>query len=369
MRAASGGMLTKPHTCRDGHSDLHKHPAQGGGSWSRAGEALVPLPLPAAGVGWECGAQPRASSLSVPTFLGPLLTAQGSSQVLQQLQSLTVHATNRLVGVGEAQSPVPPCMAQRECGLRGSWPSAPQSSFLSLMPESMGRTSSASPDMHPQPPPRLPAAPVLCLCHVSLAALPKAAASPPHPCHAWGSAGSCQHHCQPGTPLLLVPAAQSPPPRRTRQGAGTAQPLEWGRELQILHGRQERTPTLPWPCESCSHAGCSHAERSMQQGLGGALPSTDVSSGRGSMAGKKGGEQRHHSMCWVEGPSTTGWRHIQGWPDRTTEAGSTLSSPSRGRCSGARGGTSTRMAATRCPPPEPFTPAPARSRPQCWGTG
>lgn len=111
-------MLTKPRTCRDGHSDLHKHPAQGGGSWSWAGKAPVPLPPhPVSGVGWECGAQPRASSSSVPTLLGPLLRAQGSSQVLQQLQSLAVHATKRVVGVGEAQSPVLPYMAQREFGL------------------------------------------------------------------------------------------------------------------------------------------------------------------------------------------------------------------------------------------------------------
>lgn len=42
------------------------------------------------------------------------------------------------------------------------------------------------------------------------------------------------------------------------------------------------------------------------------LPATDVSSGHGSMAGKKGGEQRHRSPCLAEGTGATGWQHSPG---------------------------------------------------------
>lgn len=124
------------------------------------------------------------------------------------------------------------------------------------------------------------------------------------------------------------------------------------------------------PCKSHRHAGHSHAEQSMQhwRGLGGALPATDVSSGRGSMAGKKGGEQRCQSACPAEGPGATGWWHSQGWPGRTTEAGSILSSHGRAQCSGGDGEIVACMAATHCPP-KPITkpPAPGTQQPPPLG--
>lgn len=81
----------------------------------------------------------------------------------------------------------------------------------------------------------------------------------------------------------------------------------------------------------------------------GPLPATDVSSGHGSMAGKKGGEQRHRSTRLAEGTGAMGWQHSRG---------GTPSSPTWAWCSRKDEEISPCMAATPCPPSEPLTEPP-----------